>query len=143
MCEHDRDIRVAPERQLPDKALVEDAAERVDVRPTVDRHPDDLLGRDVVDRAEQVPVVAHVRHVGEPLRQAKVREVDVVGAVGPGAGVEEDVRRLHVAMDETARVGSVERARDLGEDGDCVRRVEPAAAGDARAGRAARRTASR
>ena len=49
--EHDREVRVTPERRLPDEALVEHAAERVDVRPPVDLLPGDLLGCDVVDRA--------------------------------------------------------------------------------------------
>ena len=49
--EHDREVRVTPERRLPDKALVEHAAERVDVRPPVDLLPRDLLGGDVVDGA--------------------------------------------------------------------------------------------
>ena len=49
--EHDRDVRVAPKRRLPDETLVEHAAERVDVRPPVDLLTGDLLGGDVVDGA--------------------------------------------------------------------------------------------
>ena len=56
--EHDREVRVTPERRLPDEALVQHAAERVDVRPPVDLLAGDLLGSDVVDRAEELAAVA-------------------------------------------------------------------------------------
>ena len=141
--EHDRDLRVAPERRLPDEALVEHAAERVDVRPPVDLLAGDLLRRDVVDRAEQVAVVADPGLVGDPLREPEVRQVDVVGAVGPGARVEQHVGRLHVAVHEPARVGRIERARDLREDADRVGRVQPAALRGAPSGRAPPRSAWR
>ena len=127
MREHHREIRVAPERRLPDQALVEHAAERVHVRPPVDFLSGDLLGCDVVDRAQQMAVVAESGLLGDPLREAEVRQVDVVGAVGAGAHVEEHVGGLHVAMDETARVRRVQGARDLCEDADRVRRVQTAA----------------
>jgi hypothetical protein len=45
------EVRVPRERRLPDEALVEDAAERIDVRPPVDLLARDLLGGDVVDGA--------------------------------------------------------------------------------------------
>ena len=127
MREHDREVRVTPERRLPDETLVEHAAERVHVRPPVDLLTGDLLGCDVVDGAQQVAVVADSGLLGDPLREAEVRQVDVVGAVGAGARVEQHVRRLHVAMHEAARVGRIEGARDLREDADRVRRVETAA----------------
>ena len=82
--EDDCDLRVTPERRLPDEALVEHAAERVDVRAAVDLLTLDLLGSDVVDRAEQLAVLADTGLVGDPLRDAEVRQVDVVGAVRPG-----------------------------------------------------------
>ena len=113
--EDDRQLRVAPKRRLPDEALVEHAAERVDVRPAVDVVPGDLLGREIVDRAEQVAVVRDLG-VGDPLRDAEVGQVDVVGAVRASAGVEQHVGRLHVAMDEAARVRGIERARHLRDD---------------------------
>ena len=85
MREHDRELRVALKRWLPDETLVEHAAQRVDVCPSVDLFAGDLLGSDIVDGAEQVAVVADSGLLGDPLRDAEVRQVDVVGAVGPGA----------------------------------------------------------
>ena len=125
--EHDREVRVTPKRRLPDETLVEHAAERVDVRTPVDLLTGDLLGCDVVDGAQQVAVVADSGLLGDPLREAEVREVDVVGAVGAGARVEKHVGGLHVAMHETARMGRIQGARHLREDADRVRRVQTAA----------------
>jgi hypothetical protein len=83
-----------------------------------------LLGRDVVDGAHEVAVVGYSGLLGDPPREAEVSEVDVVGAVRPGALVEEHIRGLHVAMHETARMGRVERACDLSDDADRISGVE-------------------
>ena len=72
------------------------------------------------------PSLAESGLLGDPPREPEVREVDVVGAVGAGADVEQHVGGLHVAMDETARVSRIQSARQLREDSDRVRRVEPA-----------------
>ena len=125
--EHHRDVRVTPKRRLPDEALVEHAAERVDIRPPVDLLTGDLLGSDVVDGAQQVAVVADSGLLGDPLREPEVRQVDVVGAVRARARVEQHVGGLHVAMHEAARMGRIQRDRDLREDADRVRRVQAAA----------------
>ena len=56
---------------------------------------------------------------------------------------DEDVRGLHVAVDEAAPVGGVERAGDLRDERDGALRVEPPLAGDERlAGPCRRRSAS-
>ena len=125
--EHDRHVRVTPKRWLPDETLVEHAAERVDVRPPVDLLTGDLLGGDVVDGAHQLAVRADSGLLGDPLREAEVRQVDVVGAVGAGARVEEHVGGLHIPVHETARMGRIQGACQLCEDADCVRRVQTAA----------------
>ena len=127
MREHHREVRVTPKRRLPDEALVQHAAERVDVRPTVDLLTGDLLGRDVVDGAEEGGAVPDCGLLRDPLRDAEVRQVDVVGAVGTGAAVEQHVRGFHVSMHETARVGRIQGARNLCEDADRVRRVQTTA----------------
>ena len=125
--EYDREFRVASKRRLSDETLVEHAAERVHVCPSVDLLAGDLLGCEIVDRAEQMAVVADSGLLGHPLRDAEVRQVDVVGAVGSSAGVEQHVGGLHVAMHETARMGRIQGARNLCEDADRVRGVKGAA----------------
>ena len=64
--EHHGELRVTPERRLPDETLVEHAAERVDVRPPVDLLPGDLLGGDVVDGAQELAVARRVRSPRRP-----------------------------------------------------------------------------
>jgi hypothetical protein len=127
VCEHHCEVRVAPERRLPDETLKEHAGERVDIRPPVDLLTGDLLGCHVVDGAQEVAIVADSGLFGDPLREAKVRQVDVVGAVGAGARVKQDVGGLHVAMHEAARVGRIQGARRLRDDAYRVRRVQTAA----------------
>ena len=51
----------------------------------------------------------------------------MIRAVGTRAGVEEDVRRLHVPMHEPARVRRVESARELRDDADRLPGLETAA----------------
>ena len=54
MCAHSVATSVvALERRLAGQALVQHAAERVDVGARVDRLAADLLGRDVVERARR------------------------------------------------------------------------------------------
>ena len=127
MREHHREVPVTPKRRLPDEALVQHAAERVDVRPPVDLLTGDLFGGDVVDRAQEMAVIVDPGLLGDPPRDAEVGEVDVVRSVGAGARVEEHVGGLHVTMHETTRMGSIEGARDLREDVDRVRRVQTSA----------------
>ncbi len=53
---YDRELALALERASPREALVEDAAERVESARAVDLAALDLLGRDVVDRADEATV---------------------------------------------------------------------------------------
>ena len=102
----DRDEVVAVERHLTGQELVEDAAERVDVRLLVDRLAARLLGRDVVagshDRAGD-------RH---PVDVERMGDAEV-GYLRAAVGVDQDVLGLDVAVDEPVLVRKREPAGDL------------------------------
>ena len=107
------DVAVLGVGDLAGQHLVQDATQRVDVRATVDRVALDLLGGDVVGRPhpEAGPRQAsgRARALGQP-EVGQVR-VGLRGLVG-----DQDVRRLDVAVHQSARVRGVERAGDLGQD---------------------------
>src|SRR5581483_5326173 len=107
--------RVALEGGLAGQALVEDRSEREDVG----RGPDALrvlrlLGREVAERPLERPVLRD----GDALARARsaprevLREAEV-GDERHALAREEDVLRLHVAMDDPERVRLPERAREL------------------------------
>ena len=98
----------------PGQALVEHAAERVDVGAAVDRLALDLLRREVVDGAEERPAAGEARDRRGVLGESEVAEIRVLAP--PARPRVEDVRRLDVAMDEPARVRGVERRRDLADE---------------------------
>ena len=85
--------------------LVEHDAEGEEVGPVVDLLALDLLGRHVVGRAEELPLLGEVRAV-EP-GDAEVGDLHLV------VGGDQDVRRLDVAVDHPVGVGVVEARRDL------------------------------
>ena len=91
-------------------------AEREDVAAAVERLPHGLLGRHVGRRPEQRPRVGDLG-VGE-LGDAEVRDLDLVLLV------EDEVGGLDVAVDDPARVGVVERRRDLAHEPDHLLRLE-------------------
>jgi hypothetical protein len=93
--------------------LEEDAAERIDVRASVDRLSHHLLGRDVVGRVHPAAGRAQARVRRRLARQAEVAEVDVVATVHR---LDEYVPRLDVAVDESRVVSCLERAGDGAED---------------------------
>jgi hypothetical protein len=105
---HGLGVAGAPERRFAGEALVEHAAERVHVGPRVHVVAPDLLGGEVVERADDTARVG--RGPAELLRDAEVGEVRVI------VPVQEDVRGLHVAVHERPAVRGVERAGHLGED---------------------------
>jgi hypothetical protein len=92
------------------EALVQDAGQRVAVGTRVDGFAADLFRSEIVERADHLPGVR--RGAAELLGDPEVGQVDVAVLI------EQDVRRLDVAVDETAAVRGVERARDLGENRD-------------------------
>jgi hypothetical protein len=109
----DLEHALALERGLPRQALVEDRAEREDVR----RRPDalevrDLLGGHVGGGAADRPALrdreALARALGlrvEVLREPEVRDER------PAVGLEEHVLGLHVPVDDPPGVGDAERGR--------------------------------
>ena len=99
------DLAIARVRRLTRQAVVQDAAERVDVGAAVERLAPDLLGAAVVDCPEEGAGLCH-RLGARALGEAEVAEVGV--PVG-----EQDVRRLEVAMDQVGAVGVVEGTADL------------------------------
>src|SRR4029453_7015183 len=104
------------ERGVAGEALVEHAAQRVDVGTGVDGFGADLLGGDVVHRADEVPGGGLPGHRRGALGEPEVGEVDMVGVFPAGARGDEDVPRLHVPVDQPAGVGRVQRGADLAED---------------------------
>ena len=124
---HDLGVRVAPERPPAGQQLVEDDAQAEDVRAAIDPVPlaPGLLG-------------AHVgRRPGEPGSLAEVLVLQRQPEVGHerlARGVEQDVGRLDVAVDQAPGVGVVQglgdRRHQLGRLPE--RRAGPAASASAR-----------
>ena len=92
-------------RHLPGEHLVEHAAQRVDVGAAIDRPGPDLLGRDVVRRADPGAGARQAALRPEPLGEAEVGQVDVLVLA---CAAEQDVGRLDVAMHQAALVCGVE-----------------------------------
>ena len=111
--EQDRDVLVLGERHLARQALVEDARERVQVRPSVDVVPADLLRCDVVDRPHERPGLGEAAAGRDVLGETEVAEV---GVLLLALLRQQDVRGLHVPVHEPGPVGGVQGARDLPHD---------------------------
>ena len=77
-------LDLAGERRLADEALVEDDAERVDVRAAVEGARGDLLGREVRDRADERARLRQPR-LGRRVREAEVHDADADGRRPPRA----------------------------------------------------------
>ena len=123
------------------QALEEHAAERVLVAATVGLGALDLLGRDVVDGADEGARRSELDRRGGVLRQSEVGEVAVLGDARRASLGDEDVPGLDVAVDEAAHVRGVERAADLRGDRQGALGLEPTVRTAARAGRCPRRSA--
>ena len=107
-------VKGGPTRQ----ALVEEAGERVLVGASVDVLPLDLFGRDVRGRSERDAGVEARRLLRESPGEPEVREIDMAPAV------EQDIRRLDVAVYETLPMRGVECVSDLRADRDRPARVQ-------------------
>ena len=110
MGPEDGEVRVAPERRLAGQALVEHAAQRVEVGAEVDRLASDLLGGGVVDRAQELAGARQPRARAHLLGEPEVAQVRVL-TLG-----QQHVARLDVPVYEAAPVGGVERPRHLPEN---------------------------
>src|SRR5262249_57822249 len=100
-----------------------DAAERVAVRGAVDRAALDLLGRHIVDRADEATLAGKAAHGRDMPGEAEVADV---GVFASWPFLHEDVSRLHVAVHEPGGVCGVEGGGDLLVDSEDASGLEPA-----------------
>jgi len=101
--------RIRAERGLAGEQLVKDSAEAIDIdsRRELNAFALGLLGRHVVRRADDLTSDRDVLTSIDTLREAEVRDVRFA------LGIEQDVIRLHVAMQNAVLMGEVDGARDL------------------------------
>ena len=109
---HHLGLRAAAIRRQPGEQVIQHRAERIDVGPSVElglaAH---LLGRYVVGRAERRPDLRHAAVGALGLaRQPEVRQLD------RAVGRDENVVRLHVAVDQPGLVRAIERAGNIARD---------------------------
>ena len=116
LLERDRDCGVAFERHAAGQALVQDHADRVEVRCRSDVEAFGLLRREVVDRAEDRPGFGDLRQPGAGDAE--------VGDRGQAGRVDDHVHRLEVAVDDTVAVGEAGGLEDLADDRDGLDRGE-------------------
>ena len=113
------DVVLALEGHRAGEAVEQDAAERVDVGPSIDLPALDLLGGHVRDRADELVGGGERRERllgAHLLDEPEVAQITVAARARRGRG-EKDVGRLDVAVDQPAGVGGVQRAGHLGHDG--------------------------
>src|SRR5262249_20302348 len=123
----DRHLRVLAKRRLAGERLVEDAAQRVDVRAAIDGLALDLLRGDVVDRAHEVSRVGQRALFRRVRGKAEVAQIDVVRGIDTALARDQDVAGFDVPAEEPTRKASgVERARHLSEDAEGASQLEPA-----------------
>jgi hypothetical protein len=126
--EHDAERRLGHEGQLADQELVEDDANRVKVRATVDLFAARLLGRHVVGRADHEPFGREVTrerlvllvHRPHELGDPEVANLDEIGRLPLviGAVQKQDVLRLQVAVHDADVVRGREGGEGLRDDVD-------------------------
>ncbi len=107
---------------------VEQHAERVEVRLSVDGPAGELLGRRVGERADELTVA---RDLVERFEQPRGPEVEELHA---SVALHQHVRRLQIAVDDAALVEVVERIGDGAHDADHLQRSPRCAGPSARLG---------
>nr|WP_236644646.1 hypothetical protein [Sorangium cellulosum] len=145
-----RDEARLDERQAPREHLVEDAAERVEIRAPVDAPRRGLLGRHVLGRPHDrdrgpgrpLPRAGRVRDavalaavVGQALREPEIEQLQAgFGDGGRGLGAararQEQVLGLDVPVHEALGVRELERAQHLDRHGERVPPVDRGPAGE-------------
>ena len=116
---------VRADRVDPREALVEDDAERVDIRRAGRAPARGLLGRHVGERPHDVAGLREDVAAGHQ-RDAEVRELRDPGAVLVAVGAD-DVRRLDVTVHDAARMRVLERVAERHPDQDDIAVGEVAA----------------
>jgi hypothetical protein len=111
----------ALERWVAGEGLVEHAGQGIEVGSPGHRLASDLLGSGIGDRAREMGRLRVAALLVRAPREPEIRQVTVLPAALVG---DEDVHRLHVAVDEAARMGSVERVRHLADQRERPLRVE-------------------
>src|SRR5687767_7091550 len=109
MCVDLRNLVLRFEWDAPGQAVEEDASERVDVGAGVRSFSPDLLRGDVVECPQQLSGRGELGAAAHALHQAEVGEVDVLD----GTGHDENVGRLHIAVEQAARVCRVQGGGNL------------------------------
>ena len=111
-------VALALERLPAREHLVEHRAEREDVRPRIGFLPFELLGRHVLERAEDGALRGEIRrrrgHHREPSRDsrgARLGEPEIKQL--RAAFRQHDVAGLQIAMRDARAMGLVQRAREL------------------------------
>ena len=105
----DCDLGGSVEWRRPGQGFVQHARKGIDIGARIDLASLDLLGRGVLDRADEAARACGPVG-GEVLHNAEVGEIRAI------ARGNEDVRRLHVAMDESTAVRRVECRANLSDD---------------------------
>ena len=116
-------LGLAAERHGARQAPEQDAPQRVDVGPAVHVLSPDLLWSHVVHGADELASPGQPRPRVQAFRHPEVREVHPVPRCPPLRG-EQDVRRLHVPVDQTLGVGGVQGGSALGDDRHCPGRLQ-------------------
>ena len=119
-----RDLGIARERHLAGQAPVQHAPQGVDVGAAVHVLAADLLGGHVVDGPDELSGARDAGAGLQPLRHAEVGEER---AVRRRARIrrEQDVPRLHVAMDQPGGMGGIECRGRLRDQRDGAARFQP------------------